>query len=83
MKNKPNEDGGPAFPMTWSMKPVGANEGMTLLDYFAGKAIEGSIFWHDKHNDPRDFEIKAVAEGAYKLAQAMLKERARIAWEGE
>lgn len=55
-----------------------AATGMTLRDYFAGKAmqacVEGHIshFGHDNHWPPVD-----VAQYSYELADAMLTERAK------
>ena len=48
------------------------NDGMTLRDYFAAKAMP--ILWdaHDKGYCGMD---DIVAEGAYRLADAMLKAR--------
>ena len=70
--------GGPAFPSHGSMGEV-AQEGMTLRDYFAAKAMQ--IMWdaYDKgycglnNNDAPNVEI--IAEGAYQRADAMLKAR--------
>ena len=73
--------GGPAFPTTKPLEHWGdPNQGMTLRDYFAAKAMQ--IMWdaYDKgycglnNNDAPNVEI--IAEGAYKLADAMLKARA-------
>ena len=55
------------------------NDGMTLRDYFAAKAMQ--IMWdaYDKgycglnNNDAPNVEI--IAEGAYQMANAMLKAR--------
>lgn len=44
-----------------------ADEGMTLRDYFAAKAMQGIIF--------ECLEPKDTAKFAYELADAMLKER--------
>ena len=79
------DTGGPAFPHTVEYKGsecggVVPHGGMTLRDYFAAKAM--AIMWdaYDKgycglnNNDAPNVEI--IAEGAYKLADAMLKARA-------
>ena len=73
--------GGPAFPVLhWiNGESTGAEEGMTLRDYFAAKAM--AIMWdaYDKgycglnNNDAPNTEI--IAEGAYQMADAMLKAR--------
>jgi len=70
--------GGSAFPSHGSMGEV-THEGMTLRDYFAAKAMQ--IMWdaYDKgycglnNNDAPNVEI--IAEGAYQMADAMLKAR--------
>ena len=63
-----NKTGGPAFPqptdstLSW--------QGMTLRDYFAAKAMQGSLANDDDINYPDKF-----AEWCYEIADAMLKER--------
>ncbi len=60
--------GGPAFP---AGRPYNGtiDEGMTLLDYFAGEAM--------KHT-PREADcIEDAAEFCYSFAEAMLRERNR------
>ncbi len=42
--------------------------GMTLLDYFAGRAMQGITV-------KRDYTAESVSEDSYKIAKAMLKER--------
>ena len=63
MSDKPIDDGGPVFPT-----PAGVqhNDGMTLRDYFAGKAIN-EVGWHNDIN-------KSVLM-TYEIADAMLKTR--------
>lgn len=62
--------GGPAFPSpTDGMLD---NEGMTLRDYFAAKAMSSIIDQQDVH-DGRVY--KNVAWIAYQIADAMLKAR--------
>jgi hypothetical protein len=58
--------GGPAFPST---HPHGQDEGMTLRDYFAAKAMQALI--------TVQFQTKQAqsAETAYEWADAMLKAR--------
>ena len=76
------ETGGPAFPCAeWldTIDPSAVNpmhhQGMTLRDYFAAKAMEG-IFASNTEHDHEDAHIfDAVAEAAYKQADAMLKAR--------
>jgi hypothetical protein len=66
--------GGPAFPTTKPLEHWGdPNQGMTLRDYFAAKAMQGllagtltpEIVWSQSD----------VAETAYNVADAMLKAR--------
>ena len=71
--------GGPAFPKTPFIEIGTPQNGMTLRDYFAAKAMH--IMWdaYDKgycglnNNDAPNVEI--IAEGAYQMADAMLKAR--------
>lgn len=81
--NKPNNP--PAFPRQDFKASDGAfflgEKGMTLLDYFAAKAMpaisqvlftkSASLFGKDLP----DNYAEIVAKGAYEQAQAMLKER--------
>jgi len=60
MSNQPINDGGPAFPSETEW-------GMTLRDYFAGKAIEALIV--------RGWGLEAASGKAYEIANAMIKER--------
>ena len=75
---KHNSTGGPAFPGPYAnengnIEVLWKQQGMTLRDYFAAKAMQGILVatvtpitvW--SQND--------VAETAYKMADAMLKAR--------
>ena len=64
MSNQPINAGGPAFPHETSL---GYHHGMTLRDYFAGKAIEALIV--------RGWGLEAASGKAYEIADAMLKAR--------
>lgn len=70
-----NENGGTAFPrapMTGEW-PVQYN-GMTLRDYFAAKiaaAYASDAEWRE------DMDFASTARSAYKMADAMLKERCK------
>lgn len=72
--------GGPAFPLQ-SIGPDFAPgySGMTLRDYFAAKGME--IMWdaYDKGycglNNNDEPNVETIANGAYRLADAMLKAR--------
>lgn len=75
------ETGGPAFPATVrgkqegrNMKPLQRFEGMTLRDYFAAKAMQGAI---GSTSDALDFGPEDGAAWAYRVADAMLLERAK------
>ena len=69
------DTGGPAFP-AWEQDTYGAkffNEGMTLRDWFAGKAMQGLLAdrsWQAMTTDQ-------CAGFAYLMADAMLKERSK------
>ena len=82
--------GGPAFPTgTGGNTPY--SNGMTLRDYFAAKAMPLAYqYWMTDYYDPNaaDAEIRSeetregfnalmalIAESAYRMADAMLKER--------
>ena len=56
-------DGGPAFPST---HPHGKEDGMTMRDYFAAKAMMLSM---------PDWTTIEIARRAYVMADAMLKAR--------
>jgi len=75
------KDGGPAFPCHTNPRPGTLNEapqGMTLRDWFAGKAMAGMLAYpgcescgsHHNNNTP-----DGVAEMAYEYADAMLRAR--------
>ncbi len=51
----------------------GAYEGMTLRDYFAAAALQAII----TANGTFDYDEEPVSLNAYKMADAMLKERER------
>ena len=53
--------------------PIEHNQGMTLLDYFAGQALAGMLANPD--NDNRDCSF--IAADAYDQATAMLEEKRR------
>ena len=74
-----NETGGPAFAMPSGMEPkvditTHYNEGMTLLDYFAGQALPAVI---TTLQAKRHITFEMVAIDAYRYAEAMLVERKR------
>ena len=61
------DDGGPAFPLEFPLE--GVNEGMSLLDYFAGQALKGLL----ADGNQRYPEI--LAESCYTYAAAMVAEK--------
>jgi hypothetical protein len=67
------DTGGPAFPF-WNpgTSQDGQQTGMTLRDYFAGKALAGMLASTPDEDDPEKF-----ACDAYLSADAMLKERSK------
>lgn len=78
------ETGGQAFPrQQWEYD--GQNnvlqyqeEGMTLLDYFAAKAMQGILSNPGQLDNVNEDAAKWVSRDAYKVADAMLKARAAI-----
>jgi hypothetical protein len=62
------ETGGPAFPAERNL-----TQGMTLRDYFAAKAMQTFRDQIGSQSDQAWFE--KIAEGAYKMADAMLEAR--------
>lgn len=73
------DEGGPAFPFGQISEKTGQpingyfNEGMTLRDYFAAKAMQ-SILTSCYEDTPEHDEV-SVATLAYAIADAMLAER--------
>ena len=69
-----NNTGGPAFPTTKPLDSWGdPNQGMTLRDYFAAKALTGMLGSRNP-NTPR-FHPEDDAAYVYAVADAMLKAR--------
>jgi hypothetical protein len=64
--------GGPAFPKTPFIEIGTPQNGMTLRDYFAAKAIQGMFASGNLPKSVRDDELASVA---YEFADAMLKAR--------
>lgn len=65
------DTGGPAFPTKnyAAIQPLaeGYSEGMSLRDWFAGKAMQGLM--------DAAMPMPEIAQAAYQMADAMLKER--------
>jgi len=73
--NQPINDGGPAFPhleTTSRGEPYHDHLGMTLRDYFAAAALQGSIANPNSNGNWEDFALDA-----YRYADAMLERRKR------
>ena len=74
-------DGGPAFPVAaytldTSSKPMlMVKDGMTLRDYFAAKAMQGICASKDEAGVLLQHGHEWIAQEAYRIAVAMLKER--------
>lgn len=72
------KDGGPAFARPYSYcESAAANEhaqeGMSLRDYFAAKALQGLLSCQSYENG--FYQAKQVAQEAYAMADAMLEAR--------
>lgn len=95
MNDPKHDDGGPAFPQHgWTGDPIirvrmkESGLGMTLLDHFAGKAIEGFMsspafqLLRASCGD-NDAEAAELAAGeAYFLAAAMVAQKRRLEGKG-
>lgn len=75
-------DGGPVYPVVFQHRrsngEIHAQEwgGMTLRDYFAGQALAGDLAAWTREDDG-SFKPEDVAIRCYKVADAMLRERAK------
>ena len=67
-----NNTGGPAFPAPAGRLTPITDQGMTLRDYFAAKALPTAI---KEVEDAGTYNLADVAAIAYQYADAMLKER--------
>ena len=65
-------DGPPAFPLVRQSAEDVFEEGMTLRDYFAAHALTSF-----SGGRPSDETCEKMARWAYRIANAMLEERAR------
>ena len=68
------DTGGPAFPCHPGIENS-LYDGMLLRDYFAAKAMEGILASNTEHEHEDAHIFDAIAEAAYKQADAMLKAR--------
>ncbi len=67
-----HNNGGPAFPRRGTNSRMGEQEGMTLRDYFAAKAMQTSAAQEYGGMTPDD-----IAKRSYAMADAMLKARSQ------
>lgn len=81
MADKPKDDGGPAFPVA-ECQEDGWGHGMTLRDWFAGKAMASilevtlnTVVQAGASPEEINSVLVDVAPSAYRLADAMLKAR--------
>ena len=67
----------PAFPLhNHGAQTLGLHvTGMTLRDYFAAKAMQGIFASNTEHDHADEHIFDAVAEAAYKQADAMMEAR--------
>ena len=75
---EPKPENTPAFPTSQdNSNPEGWTvDGMTLLDHFAAKCIEGVSLGTTSKAHGTDY-YEAIAKDAYSMARAMLKERSK------
>ena len=67
--------GGPAFPAPAGVSHI-TEQGMTLRDYFAAKAMQSAYLHFSADADvTKHWTTKGLAESAYAMADAMLKAR--------
>ena len=64
----------PAFPAPAGVSHI-TEQGMTLRDYFAAKAMEAVIINSDRHSTSIDEVDQWVGNYAYTVADAMLRAR--------
>lgn len=69
------KDGGPAFPVIGAPGAPEDCPGMTLLDYFAAKAMQANLTGHISHYGHDNWPFDHMASHAYDIAAAMLKAR--------
>lgn len=82
MNNPFTAGGGTAFPLVYDDESKGTREvhaGMTMRDWFAGKAMT-TMFYPaimESIRTDKDLDCDQVAAFAYLMADAMLKERSK------
>jgi len=76
---QPIDDGEPAFPVLWGESPGNfqSHPGMSLRDYFAGKALRdlGGVIPFPSWGPMTQESIDWLATNSYAVADAMLKAR--------
>ena len=70
-----DKTGGPAFPIIGGTAEY--HYGMSLLDYFAGEAMEAEIIAAPRDYYRMNSNATNLSKHAYNQAEAMLAERAR------
>jgi len=70
-----SDNGGSAFPLPLGSETVSGADGMTLLDYFAAKAMQGILANQGMIDNVTPESAKWVAREAYQVADAMLRAR--------
>ena len=77
----PSNDGGAAFPVVDGYhkdgRHRGGESGMTLRDYFAGKALAGLCVRAADDGQRTEWRFQLIANVALKVADAMLAARER------
>ena len=74
-----HNDGGPAFPQVRAHdERHGETSGMSRLDYFAGRAMQGWLAGSDSPFPHTDYHV-SIATNCFYLAEAMLAESERRA----
>ena len=68
------DDGGAAFPNEYG-NSVRERNGMSLRDYFASQAMQGICASRDEAGTLIEHGYEWIASEAYRIADAMLKER--------
>lgn len=70
------ETGGPAFPLDVNKEQLGFwNEGMTLRDYFAAKAMQGALSGYMANQEMSAWSSDQMAKYAYEVADEMIEAR--------
>ena len=65
----------PAFPKTPFIEVGTPQNGMTLRDYFAARAMASAIPYWKLEDEPLSISFDEIAKDSYDIADAMLKYR--------